>query len=121
MAQHQPQAPSTQALRPTIDWAGIDDVLLDMDGTLLDLRYDNDFWLEHLPQRYAQRQGIPCIEAEQIIQRLVRDAAHTIQFYCLDHWSERLGLDVAAANEELAHLIALRPGVPEFLEALAHV
>ena len=36
----------------------IDTVLLDMDGTLLDLHYDNHFWLEHLPQRYAELHGI---------------------------------------------------------------
>ena len=27
-------------------WRDIDTVLLDMDGTLLDLHYDNHFWLE---------------------------------------------------------------------------
>ena len=27
------------------DWQDIDTVLLDMDGTLLDLAYDNHFWL----------------------------------------------------------------------------
>ena len=36
-----------------LPWADIDTVLLDMDGTLLDLHFDNHFWLEHLPQRYA--------------------------------------------------------------------
>ena len=29
-----------------IDWQSIDDVLLDMDGTLLDLHYDATFWLK---------------------------------------------------------------------------
>lgn len=101
-----------------IDWTSVDDVLLDMDGTLLDLRYDNDFWLEYLPQQYAGRLGTTSDEAAAIIQRMVHSTTHTIQFYCLDHWSERLGLDVAALNEELAHLITMRPGVPSFLEAL---
>ena len=31
------------------DWAHIDTVLLDLDGTLLDLAYDNHFWLEIVP------------------------------------------------------------------------
>ena len=34
-----------------IDWREIDTVLLDMDGTLLDLHFDSHFWLEHLPKR----------------------------------------------------------------------
>ena len=38
----------------SIDWAGIDTVLLDMDGTLLDLQFDNTFWLHTVPKRYAE-------------------------------------------------------------------
>ena len=34
-----------------IDWSKIDTVLLDMDGTLLDLRFDNWFWQELIPRR----------------------------------------------------------------------
>lgn len=101
-----------------LDWTRIDDVLLDMDGTLLDLRYDNDFWFDHLPSRYAESRGISTQEASELIQEQVARTVHTIQFYCLDHWSDLLGLDVAALNEELAHLIALRPGVDDFLDAL---
>ena len=37
-----------------VDWNDIETVLLDMDGTLLDLHFDNFFWLEHLPRRYAE-------------------------------------------------------------------
>jgi putative hydrolase of the HAD superfamily len=40
-----------------LPWHAIDTVLLDMDGTLLDLHFDNHFWLEHLPQRYAELHG----------------------------------------------------------------
>ena len=37
-----------------IDWEHIDTVLLDMDGTLLDLHFDNYFWTQHLPGVYAR-------------------------------------------------------------------
>ena len=40
---------------PELDWTSIDTVLLDMDGTLLDLRFDNWFWQEHVPD--ALREG----------------------------------------------------------------
>ncbi|MCP4043692.1 MAG: haloacid dehalogenase, partial [Gammaproteobacteria bacterium] len=36
---------------PVINWNSIHTVLLDMDGTLLDLHFDNQFWLEHVPLR----------------------------------------------------------------------
>ena len=46
-----------------IDWHEIDTVLLDMDGTLLDLRFDNFFWMEHLPRLYAERHSISAEES----------------------------------------------------------
>ena len=41
-----------------INWHDIDTVLLDLDGTLLDLHFDNYFWCQHLPLCYARRHGI---------------------------------------------------------------
>ena len=41
-----------------LDWDSIDTVLLDMDGTLLDLHFDNHFWLEFVPHKYAELKGI---------------------------------------------------------------
>jgi len=41
-----------------IPWGDINTVFLDMDGTLLDLNFDNHFWLEHVPQRYAEARGL---------------------------------------------------------------
>ena len=41
---------------PLVDWSRVSTLLLDMDGTLLDLHFDNHFWLEHVPRRYAERQ-----------------------------------------------------------------
>ena len=41
-----------------IAWEKIHTVLLDMDGTLLDLHYDNHFWLEHVPRRYAEKNAL---------------------------------------------------------------
>ena len=46
-----------------IDWSQIDTVLLDMDGTLLDLRFDNHFWLELVPRRFAEMHGISVRES----------------------------------------------------------
>lgn len=39
------------------NWKTIDTVLLDMDGTLLDLHFDNHFWLSLVPQEFKQATG----------------------------------------------------------------
>lgn len=50
----------------SIDWAQINTVLLDMDGTLLDLHFDNTFWLYTIPQHYASRNQLSLQEANEI-------------------------------------------------------
>ena len=47
-----------------LNWSDIHTVLLDMDGTLLDLHFDNHFWLEHFPARYSEQHGIIVEEAK---------------------------------------------------------
>ncbi|MCP4702694.1 MAG: GMP/IMP nucleotidase [Gammaproteobacteria bacterium] len=101
-----------------IDWNQIHWVLLDMDGTLLDLHFDNHFWLEHMPRCYAKHKGLSPKEAGEELQRLCKRVEGTLNWSCLDYWTETLGMDVVRIKEEVAHLIAIRPYVIEFLDAL---
>lgn len=102
-----------------IDWNHIDKVFLDMDGTLLDLHFDNRFWREHVPVRFAAARGVDLERARAQLLELYRDREGTLEWYCIDHWSRELGLDIALLKEEIDHLIAVHPRVLEFLEALA--
>ncbi|MGL4317694.1 MAG: GMP/IMP nucleotidase [Pseudomonas sp.] len=103
---------------PLLPWADIDTVLLDMDGTLLDLHFDNHFWLEHLPQRYAELHGVSRQAADAELLPLFREHAGTLPWYCTDFWSRELNLSVRELKREVAHLIALRPDADTFLAAL---
>ena len=101
-----------------IAWEQIDTVLLDMDGTLLDLHFDNHFWLEYVPQCYAERQDIPFEQARIELLQRYNDISGTLEWYCIDHWSRELELDIALLKEEVSHLIAVHPHVVDFLVAL---
>jgi putative hydrolase of the HAD superfamily len=57
----------TQAI--PIDWQNIQTVFLDMDGTLLDLHFDNHFWLEHMPKRYAEKHDITVEQASHALSQ----------------------------------------------------
>lgn len=103
---------------PLLPWNRIDTVLLDMDGTLLDLHFDNHFWLEHLPRRYAEHHGISRAQADAELLPLFRDHAGQLNWYCLDFWTRELKLPVRELKREVAHLIALRPDADTFLAAL---
>ena len=98
-----------------IDWNAIDTVFLDMDGTLLDLRFDSHFWYHHLPQRFAEAYGLEFSEAQENLTARYREMRGTLQWYCADYWSEELGLDVTALKHEIRHRVTRMPHVEEFL------
>ena len=102
----------------SLPWPEIDTVLLDMDGTLLDLHFDNHFWLTHLPRRLAQWRAISQEQAMALLEPLFREHAGTLNWYCTDFWSQALELPIPALKREVAHLIAWRPQAETFLGAL---
>ena len=102
-----------------IDWQTIDTVFLDMDGTLLDLHFDNHFWLEHMPKRYAEKHNMPYAQASKILMEYSKSIQGSLNWYCLDHWTEKLDMDIVALKHEVADKISIRANVIEFLSHLS--
>jgi HAD superfamily hydrolase (TIGR01509 family) len=100
-----------------LPWSTIDTVLLDMDGTLLDLHYDTHFWSEHVPLRYAEKHGIDPRQAREQLRERYRRAEGTLNWYSVDYWTRELEMDIAVLKEEVDHLIAVHPHVVDFLDA----
>jgi 5'-nucleotidase len=103
-----------------IDWKQIDTVLLDMDGTLLDLNFDNYFWKEFVPLKFAAQHGLSVEIAKQQLEPRFKSKEGQLEWYCLDYWSNALQLDIAGLKAEISELIAVLPHVLEFLEKLQH-
>jgi len=101
-----------------IDWRSISSVFLDMDGTLLDLNFDNHFWLEFIPLRYAERHGLSLAEAKAELVPRFKETEGRLEWYCLDYWSAQLSLDIIGLKADIAGLIAVLPHVTDFLEAV---
>lgn len=101
-----------------LPWRRINTVLLDMDGTLLDLRFDNHFWLEYMPQRYGERHGLEPAQAKDELLARYRQVEGTLAWYCLDYWTRELGMDIAMLKRDVEHLIAVQPHAVEFLDAV---
>ena len=100
------------------EWSAIETVLLDMDGTLLDLHFDNYFWLQFMPEKYAELFGVEHEEAHQILKQASSETQGTLNWYCLDYWSERLSMPVAELKKDIVEKIQYRPHVKDFLEML---
>jgi putative hydrolase of the HAD superfamily len=105
-------------MNPCVDWRAIDTVLLDMDGTLLDLHFDNHFWQVYVPEKFAERHGMPHAEAHAECFRRYSAKAGTLDWYCVDYWTQQLELDIVQLKQELSHLIAVHPDVTHFLTAV---
>lgn len=100
------------------DWQNIDTVLLDMDGTLLDLHFDTYFWLEHLPLRYAQIHAMDADDARAWLHERIIAQQGTLNWYCLDYWTRELNVPITELKHEIADKIAFRPHVKDFLATL---
>src|SRR5437762_938225 len=102
---------------PESDWSRIDHVLLDLDGTLLDLDFDNHFWQTLVPARWGATRGLDLASARALLRPRFAACAGTLPWYSTDYWSRELGLDIAALKREDADRIRWLPGAQRFLAA----
>ena len=99
-----------------LPWHDIDSVFLDMDGTILDLHFDNHFWREHVPLRYAERHRLDVEAAKEDLFPKFRSKEGTMDWYCVEYWSRELDLDIVGLKEEIDHLIAVHHHAVDFLD-----
>jgi 5'-nucleotidase len=103
---------------PAVDWSVVDTVLLDMDGTLLDLRFDNWFWQELIPLRYSEARGLTKEHSIAALGPKFRAAMGTLDWYCIEYWSRELDLDIAAIKRSVREEVEYLPGAERFLRSL---
>jgi putative hydrolase of the HAD superfamily len=108
-----------QTLLPSMpDWGRIDTVLLDMDGTILDLKFDNTFWSEIVPAKFAAERGLALETAKAHLLPMYTAKQGTLDWYCMDYWSRELELDLEELKRGAREQIAWLPQAERFVRAV---
>ena len=68
--------------------------LIDLDGVLLNTKYDNYFWQEYIPRVYADKRGISIEDAVSVTHSLFNYKKKTLDWYNIDYWSNILNIDI---------------------------
>lgn len=101
------------------DWRRYDTILIDMDGTVLDLAFDNYFWRELVPRCVARSRRWHHERAREDVLARYTGVQGRLEWYCLDFWSTELGLDLKVLKAASSHRIRFLPGAREFLLAVS--
>ena len=102
-----------------LNWTNIDIVLLDLDGTLLDLNFDNYFWSYYLPKEYSKFFSIPEDLANSFIRDSLAEKEGTLDWYDIDYWSDRFNIDLVKMKEKISAKISAKPNAKEFLNIIS--
>ena len=115
---HMTHKTGNDAYLETVDWTEVDHVLLDMDGTLLDLAFDNDFWGHRIHEKYASIHDISIEQTVAKFEPLFKRVAGTLNWYSTDFWSQQFGYSIIEHSRTYASGIRWLPFAKEFLHAL---
>ena len=99
------------------DWQAIDTVILDLDGTLIDLYFDHRFWKKVVPQAYADKFKLSVEQSRELIHRRYQQVEFSMQWYCIDFWAKTLDLPLRELLQQQHNYIKVRSDVYPFLQA----
>ncbi|WP_171258533.1 HAD-IA family hydrolase [Acinetobacter boissieri] len=92
--------------------------MFDMDGTLLDLAYDDLIWNIKVPEHYVRAHATTYNDIHSLMHHYHEQYKHTLSWYSTQFWSQKLQLDVVNIHQQYAEHICTRPYCIELLTEL---
>lgn len=83
-------------------------ISFDMQGTITDLSFADEFWFETLPLLYSQSKKVSLEEAKQILKEKFKEyGAYDFRYYSVNYWLKELSLDLNF--KDIKKLIKTKP------------
>ncbi|MFH0837118.1 MAG: HAD family hydrolase [Candidatus Aenigmatarchaeota archaeon] len=101
-----------------INWNKIENILLDMDGTLIDSYHEDHFWEFLIPQEYAKIHNIPIERAISKLKAKYAPTKGTLLWSDMQHWSNETGINLWKLRDESKNILQAHPHTIKFLEFL---
>lgn len=81
-----------------------DVISFDLQGTLTDSTFSDEFWLEVLPQLYSRRHNMRLDRAKDELREIfARIGKYEYRYYSLQYWLDELGLSTVDALKHIKH------------------
>ncbi len=96
-------------------------VSFDLDGTLVDKKFDDELWFSYIPRRVSELKGIPLREARRRVMAAYDEIGReNPRWFRLDYWLERFSIPETQEEviERLARCVGVYTDVAPCLDAL---
>jgi FMN phosphatase YigB (HAD superfamily) len=93
--------------------------LFDLDGTLLDQRFDNIFWNQTVPRVLAHEQGLTLSDCKNKVYAHYEKVVGTLDWYSSDFWGNTFNIDIIKLTHQEREKITIYEGAEALLSYLS--
>lgn len=94
-------------------------ISFDLQGTLSDSKFSDNYWLEIIPQKYSEKYNISIKEAKEVLKQKFKEyGIYNILYYDDKYWANNLEFDTLRELQESRITPKLNKELFEFIEKL---
>lgn len=94
-------------------------ISLDLQGTLSNSKFSDNFWLEIIPQKYAEKFKITIEEAKQVLKQKFKEySVYNILYYDDKYWAQYLNFDVKQELDQSLIIPSINKEIYEYFDKI---
>lgn len=94
-------------------------ISLDLQGTLSNSKFSDNFWFEIIPQKYAEKFKITIEEAKQVLKQKFKECGvYNILYYDDKYWAQYLNFDVKQELDQSLIIPSINKEIYEYFDKI---